>query len=132
AGDPFAAGFGDIFEAFFGGGGPFGGGSRRPTGPPRGPDLEVVVEISFEDMVFGCQPDVTVRTAVTCDVCEGRGAEPGTQPETCPDCGGAGQVRQVRQSFLGQMVTTTVCPRCQGDGQVIASPCAACAGEGRQ
>jgi molecular chaperone DnaJ len=132
AGDPFGGGFGDIFEAFFGGSSPFGGGGRGPSGPPRGPDLEVVVDISFEDMVFGCQPDVTVRTAVTCEECDGSGAEPGTQPVTCTDCGGAGQVRQVRQSFLGQMVTTSVCPRCHGAGQSIASPCPSCRGEGRE
>jgi molecular chaperone DnaJ len=132
-GDPFGGGgIGDIFEAFFGGASPFGGGRSAPTGPPRGPDLEAVVEIGFEEMVFGCQPEVTVRTAVACDECSGSGAQPGTEPVRCPDCQGTGQVRHVRQSFLGQMVTTSVCRRCGGLGETIASPCPSCAGEGRQ
>lgn len=132
-GDPFAGGgLGDIFEAFFGGASPFGGGGTRTTGPPRGVDLEAVVDITFEEMVFGCAAEVAVRTAVTCETCTGTGAEAGTEPTTCLNCAGSGQVRQVRQSFLGQMVTQSLCPRCQGSGQVIASPCADCGGEGRQ
>jgi molecular chaperone DnaJ len=131
--DPFGAGgFGDIFEAFFGGANPFGGGRHGPSGPPRGPDLEVVVEIAFEEMVFGCQPEVSVRTAVACEHCGARGAEPGTQAVTCPDCRGSGQVRHMRQSFLGQMVTTSVCRRCGGLGETIATPCTQCSGEGRE
>lgn len=131
-GDPFGAGgLGDIFEAFFGGGSPFGGGTSRPSGPPRGVDLEAAVEISFEEMVFGAQADVTVRTAVACEPCGATGASPGTSATSCPTCGGAGQVRQVRQSFLGQMVTSSPCPQCGGAGQTIASPCETCGGEGR-
>jgi molecular chaperone DnaJ len=131
-GDPFGGGFGDIFEAFFSGGSPFGGSSRGPTGPPRGPDLEAVVDLDFEEMVFGSQSEVTVRTAVACEDCAATGAAEGTRPETCADCGGLGQVRQVRQSILCQMVTTGPCPRCSGLGQVIAEPCRTCGGEGRE
>lgn len=134
-GDPFGAGFGvgDIFDAFFGGQSPFGGGgARRPSGPPRGPDLEVVTEIDFVDAVFGVQQKVDVRTAVACDACGATGAKEGTAPITCVECAGAGQVQRVRQSLLGQMVTTTVCPRCSGAGQVIADPCEVCSGEGRR
>jgi molecular chaperone DnaJ len=130
--DPFGAGgLGDIFEAFFGGGSTFGGATTRPSGPPRGVDLEAVVEISFEEMVFGAHADVTVRTAVPCEPCSATGAAPGTTATSCPTCGGVGQVRQVRQSFLGQMVTTSPCPQCEGAGQIIASPCDHCGGEGR-
>lgn len=130
-GDPFGfgGGVGDIFDAFFGGQSPFGGG--RPTGPPRGPDLEVVTELEFTEAVFGAQHQVDVRTAVACDTCDATGAKPGTSPSTCAECGGAGQVRRVRQSLLGQMVTTAACPRCGGAGEVIADPCEACSGEGR-
>jgi molecular chaperone DnaJ len=121
-GDPFAgAGFGDIFDAFFGGGSPFGGGSRGPSGPPRGQDIETVADVAFEEAVFGCTSEVSVRTAVRCDDCAGTGAREGTKPTTCPDCGGAGQVRRVRQSMLGQMVTSNVCGRCSGMGQTIDS-----------
>ncbi|HSL57478.1 MAG TPA: molecular chaperone DnaJ [Acidimicrobiales bacterium] len=131
-GSPFdSGGFGDIFEAFFGGGSPFGGGQRGPSGPARGPDLEVVARIGFEEAVFGCQHEVTVRTAVACATCEATGAAPGTSAETCSECGGAGQVRRVRQSILGQMVTAGPCSRCAGTGRIIPTPCADCHGEGR-
>lgn len=131
--DPFG-GFGDIFEAFFGGGGsPFGGnrGRTAPSGPPRGADLEVVADIDFETAVFGGEHRVTVRTAEPCAGCEATGAAPGTSPSTCADCGGTGQVRRVRQSILGQVVTAGQCSRCGGLGQVVESPCPACRGDGR-
>jgi molecular chaperone DnaJ len=126
---PFDGGLGDVFSMFFGQG--FGGGPSRPTGPPRGADLEATVDIAFEEAVFGTQAPVEVRTAVACDDCEATGAAPGTRPETCGDCGGAGQVRRVRQSMLGQMVTTGVCQRCSGSGELVATPCRACRGDGR-
>ena len=140
-GDPFA-GFGDIFESFFGnsgfggsgspfGGGGFGGGGRRHAGPVSGEDLETVLEVDFEEAVFGSDAEVSVRTAVVCEDCEATGAAPGSSPETCSGCGGAGQVQRVRQSMLGQMVTSTACPTCSGRGQVIANPCGSCGGEGR-
>lgn len=127
-----AGGIGDIFEAFFGGSSPFGGGQRAPSGPPRGPDLEVAVDLRFEDAVFGIRQPVEVRTAVACESCQASGAAPGSQPISCLECAGTGQVQRVRQSFLGQMVTNSVCPRCGGQGQVISDPCSDCRGEGRQ
>jgi molecular chaperone DnaJ len=130
--DPFGfGGVGDIFEAFFGGS-PFGGRGRGTTGPPRGADLEVVAELSFEQAVFGCEHAVTVKTAVACTTCGSSGAAAGTEPVTCYECQGTGHVQRIRQSFLGQMVTTSPCARCGGAGQVIASPCAECKGEGRR
>lgn len=127
-------GFGDIFEAFFGGGGPFGGGGGRggQGGTPRGSDLEVVAELDFEIAVFGGEQPVSVRTAEACPDCEATGAAPGTAPQTCPDCGGSGQVRRVRQSLLGQVVTAGRCARCGGFGQTIERPCPTCGGEGRR
>jgi len=139
-GDPFA-GFGDIFESFFGnsgfgggspfGGGGFGGGGRRRAGPVPGEDLESIVEVDLEEAVFGAEAEVQVRTAVACESCEATGAAPGSGPETCGGCDGAGQVQRVRQSMLGQMVTATACPTCSGRGQVIPDPCGECGGEGR-
>ncbi len=113
-GDMFSGGgFGDLFDAFFGGGGsPFGGGGRGgPAGPPRGQDLEVVADIGFSEAVFGATVAVAVRTALRCDECGGSGAGSGTQPITCSECNGRGQVQRVRQSMLGQMVTASACPR---------------------
>ena len=130
AGDPFAGGFGDIINAFFGGGSPFGASSAQ-AGPPRGQDLEVVVDVPFEEAVFGSEREVRVRTAVRCDECDGSGAARGTSVQTCPTCSGSGRERRVRQSMLGQMVTTTACGRCGGAGQIIATPCGVCRGEGR-
>lgn len=133
-GDFGFGGVGDIFEAFFGGQGPFGGRGRQSSGRPgttRGPDLEVYVEIDFEQAVFGGTHEISVRTPVSCDVCNATGAKVGTQVTTCGECQGAGQVRRVRQSILGQMVTAGVCPRCSGAGEVITSPCEVCRGEGR-
>jgi molecular chaperone DnaJ len=128
--DPFAGGgLGDIFEAFFGGG--FGNGGRQQSGPPRGSDLEVVADLDFETAVFGGEAAVSVTTLVACGTCDATGAEPGTKPAPCDACGGTGQMRRVRQSILGQMVTASVCSRCSGLGEVIASPCRDCAGQGR-
>jgi molecular chaperone DnaJ len=126
-------GLNDLFDAFFGGQSPFGGGGGRrgPTGPPRGQDLEVVADVSFEQAVFGATVPVTLRMPRRCEECGGRGAGAGTQPVTCADCNGSGQVQRVRQSLLGQMVTSAPCPRCGGLGEVIVSPCPNCRGEGR-
>lgn len=132
-GDMFGGGLGDLFDAFFGGNGsPFGGGGGRgPAGPPRGQDLEVVADVEFEQAVFGATVPVTLRTALRCDDCGGSGAGSGTKPVTCSECNGRGQVQRVRQSMLGQMVTSTACPKCSGLGQVIATPCPKCNGDGR-
>lgn len=133
--DPFgsgAGGLGDLFDSFFGASNPFGGGRHRgPSGPPRGEDLDSQATLAFTDAVFGCQCDVTVRTAVRCEKCESTGAEPGTSSETCPECGGSGQVRAVRQTVLGQIVSTSPCRSCGGQGEIIPSPCNECGGAGR-
>ncbi len=127
--DGFATGLGDIFEAFFGGS-PFGGGGARSTAR-RGDDLEVVLQLAFEEAVFGAEKEVTVRTHLTCTTCSGSGARAGTHPSKCSECGGSGQVRRVRQSILGQVVTTSACAKCNGTGEEILTPCPDCRGEGR-
>lgn len=134
-GDPFGgSGIGDIFDAFFSGGG-FGGGGgfgTRRSGPRRGSDLEVLMELGFEEAVFGAQREVTVRAPVVCETCEGSGAKQGTYPATCSGCQGTGEVRRVRQSILGQVVTASPCPRCGGEGREVTHPCPDCRGEGRR
>ena len=132
--DPFgsgAGGLGDLFDAFFGGN-PFGGGGGRgPSGPPRGQDIETSAVISFAETVTGCHKEISIRTAVACEDCGATGAEPGTQVEVCPDCGGAGEVRTVRQTVLGQIVAASPCRRCSGLGEIVPSPCGTCGGAGR-
>ncbi len=128
-GDVFGGGLGDLFDAFFGGGG-FGGG--RQAGPRRGEDVEIVLDLRFEEAVFGVERKVAWRGQVTCNACSGSGARPGTTPTSCPECGGSGQARRVRQSILGQVVQTVTCTRCRGYGEVVTSPCPECRGEGRR
>ena len=133
AGSPFGAGgFGDIFDAFFGGGMSGGGGARSRTGPRKGEDAEATVSVDFAEAVFGLHHELTVRLPQTCETCLGTGARPGTSPVNCGQCGGTGELRRVRQSFLGQMVTSTPCHRCGGTGEEISSPCHDCRGEGRR
>lgn len=125
-------GFGDLFDAFFGAS-PFGGqrgGGRQ--GPPRGEDLQTTLVLDLREAVFGVHKDLTVTLPVRCETCGGTGARVGTTPVTCPECRGTGQVRRVRQSLLGQMVTASPCHRCGGLGEVVQSPCPACRGEGRR
>ena len=132
-GDPFAGGLGDLFDAFFNGmGGAPGGGRGRRTGPMPGPDAEMVLRLSFKEAVFGVARQVEVETPVHCDTCEGSGARPGTAAVRCPECQGAGELRRMRQSILGQVITAVPCQHCQGTGQFIEQPCADCGGEGRR
>ncbi len=127
----FDGGIGDLFEAFFGSVSGNQGGSRR-RGPAPGADAEIGLRLEFVEAAFGAQKELSVRLPVTCETCEGRGAEPGTDPVSCPDCQGTGEIRRIRQSLLGQVVTAVACSRCQGLGETIAYPCADCRGEGRR
>jgi molecular chaperone DnaJ len=128
-GDPFG-GFQDIFEAFFGDRS-FGGsffGTTATRGPSRGADVEVEVEVALREAAFGVDREVRVQTVKNCQVCGGIG---GTESHTCSTCGGAGAVRTVRESFLGQMVSTQTCSTCSGRGRVIDVSCDNCRGSGR-
>lgn len=131
-GAPFGAnfgGFGDIMDAFFGGG---AGSARGPRGRARpGADALLRIDLELSDAAFGVQREITVDTAVLCQTCEGEGSAPGTHPETCKQCKGSGEIQQITRSILGQMMTARACPRCGGFGSVIASPCRECSGEGR-
>ncbi|MDQ1713222.1 MAG: molecular chaperone DnaJ [Frankiaceae bacterium] len=122
--------FGDIFEAFFGGG--MGMGSRGPRGRSRrGADTMVRVTLDLKETAFGATREVSFDTAVICTECAGAGTANGTQPQRCGTCQGRGEVNQVARSFLGQVMTSRPCPRCGGVGTVITDPCVTCGGEGR-
>lgn len=116
--------FSDVFGDIFGGGG--GGGGGRSGRSQRGADLQYTLELDLEQAVRGDEVQIRIPTLVECDVCHGSGAEPGTSPTTCPDCGGTGQVR-VSQGFFTLQQT---CPRCRGRGQIITDPCRSCSGRG--
>jgi molecular chaperone DnaJ len=118
----------DIFEAFFG---QVAGTGGRRRGPQAGVDAEVRLGLGFAEAVFGCRKEISVRLPATCTACRGRGTAPGTEPVMCPDCQGAGEQRRVRQSLLGQVVTSVACARCSGTGDMIPNPCPECRGEGR-
>jgi len=122
--------FTDIFEEFFGFGG--GGGRRRSSRntPRRGADLTQVMNLAFEEAIFGVEKEVEITRDEVCSHCRGTRAEPGTSPQRCQHCEGRGEVRQVRQTFLGSMVQVATCPVCNGAGEVIATPCSTCRGSG--
>src|SRR5512145_1095977 len=123
--------FGDLFEEILGGFG-FSSGrqSRNSKRPRRGRDLQMQVTLTFEESVFGAEKEIEFQREETCSRCAGSGAEPGTSPTKCSTCNGQGEVRQVRQTFLGQMVQTAVCPACNGRGETISTPCKICRGAG--
>ena len=130
--DMFSFGdLGDIFEAFFGPS-PFGSRRGRRASPTaRGRDLRTVLELSFEEAVFGVRREVPVQSLATCPRCGGNGSEPGTAPSRCSTCGGSGQVSDVRESVFGTVMTSRTCVTCRGTGEQIAAPCRECRGEGR-
>jgi len=137
---PNFEGFGsvsDIFEALFGGGG-FGGGiadifggGGRATGPTQGGDIQAGAEITLEEAAHGTPVDLKFEAVVICEHCHGNGAEPGTPIETCPRCQGQGQLRTVSRTPFGQVMSTTTCDTCGGDGRVAKDPCKTCSGRGR-
>ena len=121
-------GLGDVFEAFFGG----GGGSRGPIGRVRpGSDSLLRMRLTLQDCATGITKQVTVDTAVLCDICQGRGTHADSRPATCDTCGGRGEVQSVQRSLLGQIMSSRPCPICAGVGEVIPNPCHRCGGDGR-
>jgi molecular chaperone DnaJ len=124
--DDIFASFGDIFEDFFSFGG-FGGRRRSRSYVQRGADLRYDLSISLKEAAFGIEQKIEVKKAAQCPECNGTGAAPGTSPETCPMCGGAGRVTQ-QQGFFS---IATTCPKCRGNGTHISKPCKECRGTGR-
>ena len=121
--DIFSQVFGDAFGDVFGG----RGGGRSAGGPRRGSDLRYDLEITLEQAYKGSDVEIAVPSTATCETCEGSGARAGTKPVTCTTCQGAGRVRQANGFF--QVERT--CPRCGGNGQMIAEPCGTCHGHGQ-
>ena len=121
---------GDIFSSFFGGG--FGGrtSSRRQSGPRKGNDLNLSMDITFEQAFSGVEKEVIITRDDTCETCNGSGAKPGTSKMKCPQCNGTGQVTQVQNTILGQMQTRRTCNSCHGTGEIIKEPCETCHGKG--
>lgn len=117
----------DIFSSFFGGG--MGGGMRR-NGPIRGDNVAVRLTLTFEEAVFGCKKEVSYNKVQKCSECSGTGAEKGTEPKTCPTCGGSGQVRVQQRSPFGVIQTTKSCDNCRGTGKIIEKKCGNCRGTG--
>src|SRR5207248_30964 len=104
SGDAFGFGLNDLFEAFFGGADPFG--RRAGGGPMRGPDAEAVMVLRLDDVVTGVTKGVDLTMPIECEACDGSGCAPGTHPQRCATCSGTGEVRTVRRSLIGQIVTS--------------------------
>lgn len=121
--------FSEIFGSEF-----FGGGRGRSRGRQRGrqgSDMKLRVSLTLEEIAFGTEKKLKVKKHVTCDACNGTGAETEGDFETCGTCNGMGEVRQVHRTMLGQMVNVQTCPKCNGEGRIIRNKCSTCSGEGR-
>ncbi len=119
--------FGDIFGDLFGG----GRSSRRTSnGPMKGANVRASVRITFEEAVFGCEKQLDLNLKDECKTCHGTGAKPGTSPETCPKCGGKGQVVYTQQSLFGMVRNVQTCPDCNGTGKIVRDKCPDCRGTG--
>lgn len=129
--------FSDIFSEIFGGGfgsgfGGFGSSRRQdPNAPRRGRDMEISVNLSFKEAVFGVEKEYTIKREQACKSCDGKGAKKSSDVETCNTCHGQGTVKQQQQTFLGVAVSEVVCPSCHGQGKKIKNPCNECKGNGR-
>lgn len=115
------AGFGDLF----------GGGSSGGSGPRTGSDIRITLPLRLAEVATGVEKVVPAKLLLSCDRCDGKGAEPGTEVLRCTTCAGAGEVRRAQRSFFGQVISVSPCPTCAGEGTVISSPCRKCRGEGR-
>ncbi|MFC1862191.1 molecular chaperone DnaJ [Chloroflexota bacterium] len=124
----FDFGFGDIFDAFFGGGTTTG--TRQA--PQRGNDLRHSITITFEEAAFGVEKELKILRTENCSVCQGTGCRQNSQPTRCPNCNGNGQVRRVQQSVFGHFTNIATCPQCHGEGRVITDPCLQCRGTGKE
>jgi molecular chaperone DnaJ len=122
----FGDGLGDIFSQFFGGGG------QRQQAPQRGRDVEVALQLTFEEAVFGLETDIELEMEDICEHCKGTTVEPGFQMKTCPTCHGAGQQTRVMNTMFGAIQQSVVCSTCEGRGKVPEKNCTVCHGKGTQ
>ncbi len=120
-------GFGDIFDAFFG-----GATTATRQAPQRGADLHHRITITLEEAAFGVAKEISILRTEHCSVCQGTGCQPNNQPSRCPSCNGTGQVRRVQQSIFGRFTNITTCPQCHGEGKIITDPCTQCRGTGKE
>ncbi len=120
-------GFGDIFDAFFG-----GPTTAARQAPQRGADLHYNIGITLEEAALGCQKEVNILRTGHCSMCQGIGSKPGSKPARCPNCNGTGQVHRVQQSIFGRFTNITVCSQCNGEGNIITDPCTQCHGTGKE
>ncbi len=123
----FDFGFGDIFDAFFG-----GTTTSTRQAPQQGASLQTRLSLTLEEAAFGSEEEIDITRTENCSKCQGTGSKPGTQPVRCPNCDGAGEVRRVQASIFGRFTNITTCPRCHGEGRIITEPCPTCRGSGRQ
>ena len=125
----------NIFMRDFGGfgmGDIFGASQQRRSGPRRGADLRVRLPLTLEEVAVGTRKKLKIQVADPCAGCQGTGAANGAQPVRCSTCAGTGEIRRVQRSFLGQMVSVSPCPACNGEGQRIEQLCPVCSGRGTQ
>jgi molecular chaperone DnaJ len=127
---PFASTIEDIFQTFFGGG--IGRTqTRQQTRARRGESVEVALELTLDDVVFGGEKTLRFERFEECERCAGEGTEPGTQAERCDRCEGTGQVQEARRTVIGSLITAYPCRSCSGTGWVVPDPCHDCRGAGR-
>ena len=122
----YTGGFEDIFDTFFGGGG--GRRGNRANMPRQGADLQYVMDLTFEEAIFGKEEVIHYHRNAECETCHGTGAKPGTDPVTCSKCHGAGVINVERATPFGRMMSQTTCDVCGGTGQEIKEKCETCHG----
>lgn len=124
--------FGDLFGGMFGGGGAYSqAGARRRNGPRKGQDLQKSVVITFEEAAFGTKKQVQINKNVSCEHCNGTGAEKESGKTTCSKCNGTGEIRTSQRTPFGQFTNVQTCDKCEGAGEVIDKPCGECNGKGK-
>ena len=123
---------GDIFGDLFGGGFSdfFGGGRGSRSGPAKGANIRTSVRITFEEACFGVEKEIELNLKEECETCNGSGAKPGSNPETCPKCNGKGQAVFTQQSLFGVVRNVQTCPDCRGKGKIVKEKCPDCYGTG--
>ena len=125
--DGFDFGFGDIFEAVFGGS---AAGARQA--PEKGPTLQYNLSISLAEAAFGVEKELNITRTEHCSECQGTRSKTGSQPERCPNCSGTGQIKRIQSSVFGRFTNITTCPKCRGEGRIVTEPCPRCRGTGKE
>jgi molecular chaperone DnaJ len=123
-------GEGSVFEGFFN----FfnDAATAGQAGPMRGGDIQMLLELTFEEATLGVEKDLHIARTENCSVCQGTGAKPGTTPVQCPECKGSGRIQRIQQSLFGRFANVVPCPRCAGSGKIITEPCTHCHGSGHE